>query len=273
MKKVHVVMSGGGAKGAFEVGVLKGLAEKGYEFEHSYGTSVGALNAAGLAYQGVAGLEVVWKNIKKKSDLLKFNWSNLFFMAADGIYNTKPLRKIIDTCCSGKSRIPATVTKVNIETGELVHGNSDESDFNSSVEASACIPVAMSPVDKIWVDGGVREITPLKKAIDNGAEKIVIILASPWDINPAEWELPKFPLFKSLKIGMRTIDVISHEVYVDDIWCCIRKNCDPMYKKIDLEVYAPKKLLIDTLEFDPKKIREAINQGYFSAMEGPIKLD
>lgn len=71
---VGLILSGGGARGAYQVGVLKAVAELTPSRCHSpfriiCGTSAGAINAASLASNahrfrmGVRGLEIVWRNL------------------------------------------------------------------------------------------------------------------------------------------------------------------------------------------------------------------
>jgi predicted acylesterase/phospholipase RssA len=74
--KVAIVLSGGGAKGSFEVGAVRYLYNQGVRPDILCGTSVGALNAAKLAEgeggpaQGLAGLENIWLNLlKRNSDM------------------------------------------------------------------------------------------------------------------------------------------------------------------------------------------------------------
>jgi NTE family protein len=263
-----------GAKGAFQVGVLQYLLEQGLRVDAAYGTSVGALNIIGLAFQGIDGLVAIWKNIHKKSDIIKFNWSNLW-LCADGIYNTKPLAKIIDRHVVGKPTIDATVCAVNLETGMILHDtvkrdHTIHSQFKKSVLASASIPFAMSPVDNVWVDGGVREITPLKQAIEDGAEKIVVILASPLSEDPEIQTVSKSSFLKMFKVGLRTIDIMSHEVFVNDIRQCLKKNNKPGYRTIEVEVYAPNRLVLNTYDFDDEKIKQGMEQGYLLAQKGSI---
>jgi len=72
--KIGLILSGGGARAAYQVGVLRGIAsilprETANPFDIISGTSAGALNAAALACHaqrlrtGVRLLEYVWKNI------------------------------------------------------------------------------------------------------------------------------------------------------------------------------------------------------------------
>ena len=65
--KLAIVLSGGGAKGAFQVGVLDALINKhGVNPAIVVGTSTGAIQALGVAQQDVAGLVDVWMGLKGK---------------------------------------------------------------------------------------------------------------------------------------------------------------------------------------------------------------
>jgi len=70
-----LVLSGGGSKGAFEVGVIKALYEQGYTYDIFAGTSVGALNSAILAqHDDFKKLEDLWLNkIKSNKNIWKHN--------------------------------------------------------------------------------------------------------------------------------------------------------------------------------------------------------
>jgi predicted acylesterase/phospholipase RssA len=64
-KRVGLVLGGGGAKGAYQIGVWKALREKGFaKFDVIAGTSVGALNGALVANGDVAAAERVWREIE-----------------------------------------------------------------------------------------------------------------------------------------------------------------------------------------------------------------
>jgi NTE family protein len=72
--KVGLVLSGGGAKGAYQVGVLKALRELGTRIDAVSGASIGALNGAILASSpsleaGVERLEELWSTLAERSPL------------------------------------------------------------------------------------------------------------------------------------------------------------------------------------------------------------
>jgi NTE family protein len=78
-ERIAIVMSGGGSKGAFQVGALKRLYEAGIRPQIVCGTSVGALNGAKLA-EGtptvIEELETLWRSLQKNADVL--TWSPTF---------------------------------------------------------------------------------------------------------------------------------------------------------------------------------------------------
>lgn len=119
-KKVGLVLSGGGARAAYQVGVLKAIIrliphDSANPFQIISGTSAGAINAVALASyaghyrQGIRRLEHIWKNFSCdqifKSDFLSvFKWSttfllNTFFGYKSGepvsLLNNAPLRQLL----------------------------------------------------------------------------------------------------------------------------------------------------------------------------------
>lgn len=80
--KTGLVLSGGGAKGAYHVGVVKALAEYGIQADIIAGASIGALNGSLLAashsmQQGYERLNEVWQQLSQQSPL-QFQSKNVF---------------------------------------------------------------------------------------------------------------------------------------------------------------------------------------------------
>ena len=276
--KVAYVLSGGGAKGSFQVGVMKQLAERGIKPDVIYGTSVGAINAAGFAYAGIDGLEQQWLGIvgpkwympwTPSPDVLGFNWGILFFGWADAIYNTKPLRQHLLAQCAGTPICEAIACSTNLNDSSIRYVsnmNTSLSDFVDGVESSGTIPGMMSPVGP-WVDGGVRKVLPIEKALaDGGFDKIYVINCNPLtELNPDTYDVTKqFPLFKFLNVAYRSIDgVMEQEIQAGNIDIMRRTS-------VPLEIYAPSIVPCSTLDFDPVKIRTNIQMGYTAA---PVTLE
>ena len=64
-----LVLGGGGAKGAYETGVIAALRELGIRAGSVYGTSIGALNAAMYAQGAFDEAEALWETLRL-SDLI-----------------------------------------------------------------------------------------------------------------------------------------------------------------------------------------------------------
>ncbi len=62
MKSYGLVLSGGGAKGSYEIGVWKALQELGIPIKAITGTSIGALNGAMLVQGDEDLCELAWTN-------------------------------------------------------------------------------------------------------------------------------------------------------------------------------------------------------------------
>lgn len=272
--KTVVVLSGGGAKGSMQFGFLKRLVEEGLKPEAIYGTSVGNLNAFGYSYLGISGLEAFWARIKSKSSVFKLSWLGpikallglVFKTSWPGLHHAAPLRKLAEEVIKDRQpSIPCFSCVVNIDSGETSYGQGGQPDYVDYVVASASIPALCEPVNRM-VDGGIREQSPLKKAIEDGAEKIVVILCNPWRENPDPGS-PK----NWWDILIRTTDIMSHEIFMDDIKTClwVNEHLSSGKRKVEIEVYAPDELVIDSLDFVQEKIQPAIAYGYEQAKKGP----
>jgi predicted acylesterase/phospholipase RssA len=68
-----LVISGGGDKGAFAVGAIEVLAQRGYRYDIISGTSTGALIAPLVAIDDIDELVKIYTTSKKR-DIIRFNW-------------------------------------------------------------------------------------------------------------------------------------------------------------------------------------------------------
>lgn len=80
--KTGLVLSGGGAKGAYQAGVVRALAESGMRIDAISGASIGALNGAVLAcsasvHQGAENLSALWIELSEESPI-EFDKEKIF---------------------------------------------------------------------------------------------------------------------------------------------------------------------------------------------------
>ena len=89
-KEYGIVLEGGGAKGAYQIGAWKALVEAGVKINAVAGTSVGALNGALICMGDVDKAEKIWRDIKY-SNVMDVNdvWM------ADAMAKERSLREII----------------------------------------------------------------------------------------------------------------------------------------------------------------------------------
>jgi len=277
--KTAFVLSGGGAKGSFQVGALKYLCkEKGIVPDVVIGISTGSLQGLAVAQQDLDALEQVWLNIKKDSDIYTksvLNYGKCLLGIRNGVYEFDGLRKILSRFFNKdklmQSPIDFYVGKVSLQKTDIVYVNKKDM-VMEDVLSSCTIPVFFSTVDRSglqWVDGGVRDIVPLKKAIDLNVDVIYVFLCSPKRANVV---CKKYK--NVVEVLERVLDILLNEIYVNDIDTATKINemIDRFgsfnnYKKIDIKVIEPDFDITDSLDFDPSNIRRGIQHGYRKAEE------
>ncbi len=206
--KIGLVLSGGGARGAAHVGVLKVVEELQIPIDYIAGTSMGAiiggLYASGLSPQEIeqALADIDWLDVltdsPKRKDLSfrrKREDEEFLVRSAIGFNNgelelpqgllqgqklllllkslTLPVVKTEDF---DELRIPFRALATDISTGRAVVLNSG--DLALAMRASASIPSAFAPVEidgKLLVDGGVSNNLPVQIVKEMGAERLIVV--------------------------------------------------------------------------------------------------
>ena len=67
MKPYGLILAGGGAKGAYQIGAWKAMRELNIEFEAIAGASVGAINGAMIAQGDFDDAYELWSNVEVSS--------------------------------------------------------------------------------------------------------------------------------------------------------------------------------------------------------------
>lgn len=189
-----LILSGGGARGAYEVGVAKALLERGFHFDYVFGTSVGAINAVGIAQGSIAQLEKLWTTTRVR-ELFRFpNASHLrrmIFGQRLGFLDATPLEQILrreinlEKLKASKTRAGFITTDLcSLET-RLITSDEIESkeDLVDILMASSALPLLFPPRqirgEGLWIDGGLVRNTPIHYAIRLGAREIFAVLVEP----------------------------------------------------------------------------------------------
>lgn len=228
-KKIALILSGGGAKGAFQAAAEKYAREvKGYHWDIIAGVSVGALNGAMLSMQKFDRLWQIWNTISDDQVLTGgFNlWSVIkLFFGAKSFYGNKPLHRLLKQELEIEKFVTdLRVGSVSLVTGEYVEFTKDSPHFAEVILASTVMPVIWTPVDispeyRSMVDGGVRNISPIGDVLDSDPDEIVIINCGAEAIDPLAGA-PK----NVTEIGSRTLDIMLNELFVSDMNEFVRTN-------------------------------------------------
>jgi NTE family protein len=287
-----LVLSGGGANGEYQVGALQHvIGELGVKYDAFCGVSVGALNGAYLAQfghdlerKGVEMLESLWDQIDDDAIFKKW-WGGVLgnlpgILFKDSVYNTEPIRKMTRRHLDS-GRLKASGKKLRVGavawgSGEYRSWTENDSDIEEGVMASSAFPIFFEDVmarGVLWADGGLRNITPLKSAIELGATRIDVIRCASGNIEAAERKRGKLSKIQ------RMIEILLDEVERGDLArahdindFCSHKGGEASVngkerRFIDIRVLAPKSSLGDSLDFDPVKNRNNRNRGYRDASE------
>jgi len=182
-----LVLSGGGSHGAYQVGVLRAIAESGsVDYKLLCGVSVGALNAAFLAQYPLGRLTTAagelakfWRSIDTKAIYRTRTLGVLSALWNPSVFDSRPLQRLVRGMFDEK-KIADSGKLLRIgcccwETGEYRAVNEHTEPLVEWILASSSYPVFFLPIriDGLnWSDGGLRNVTPIADAFEVGATEI-----------------------------------------------------------------------------------------------------
>lgn len=245
-----LVLEGGGAKGAYQVGSYFALMELGYKFEMISGTSIGAINGAFIAMGEPEKCANIWKTLsltdfpvedesltnfdevgnskfKDPSDIIEIAMLKFSSFIKQKQISVEPLKRLvndyIDEDKIRKSNMDFGLVTINISDKrgeELTLKDIPYGKLNNYLIASAYFPFfQLEQIDgKFYLDGGFYNNIPFEMVVEKGLTPI-IIRTNPNDI------MDRFPE--------------------------------------DAIVIAPRKKYTTAMNFDPVQAEEIMRIGYF----------
>jgi NTE family protein len=195
------VLGGGASLGAMQAGMVRALYESGITPDLLVGTSAGALNAAFLASRPptVATAEElahVWRGLHRE-DIFPINARTVIGGLAnhrDHLVPDTGMRRLagrhLQFTRLEHAAIPVHLVAFDLASGEEVCLS--DGPALEAVLAAAAIPGVLPPVrrgDRLLVDGGVVNNTPISHAVELGAERIYVLTTD----DPQARSLPDGP--------------------------------------------------------------------------------
>lgn len=186
MIKGALVLEGGALRSVFGAGVLDVFLENKLQFEYVLGISAGALNAGNYVSGQMgrtASININYANDSRYIGITQFikkgSIFNLDFLFDEPVGDWVPYDEYAFTHTKQKFIIGAT----NCLTGKQVFFEKHTyKELTEVLAASSTLPVLSKTtfIDGIpYIDGGVSNAIPFTKAIQDGYQKIVIVLTRP----------------------------------------------------------------------------------------------
>jgi NTE family protein len=208
-----LVLAGGGIRGAVQIGMLQVLAEHDFVPDRIYGSSVGAINGAAFAgdptREGVERMTETWLSLTRDAvypqGRLHGPW--MYFQQRDSVSANSGLRKIVEDGITYE-RLEDAVVPVEVVATSLTDGREHWFTYGpvpEAVLASAAIPAIFPPVEidgDRYIDGGVVDNVPIRRAIESGATRIVVLLCTPPVYAPAPTKRPVEAILNALLISI-----------------------------------------------------------------------
>lgn len=198
MGKLGLVLSGGGSKGAYEIGACFALKKLHKKVDIVTGTSIGAVNGVFVVQKDLKGALRVWRSIsfknlfdedaftsKQDDNLAKIYAEYAKNFINDGGLDVYKLKKLFD-----KAFKPYRFFNSNIDYGIVTYNLSlnrpviklkkdltPENTRDYVIASASCYPAFKPyPIDgQLYIDGGYYDNLPINLAIDMGADEIIAV--------------------------------------------------------------------------------------------------
>ena len=287
--KRALVLSGGGAKGAFSGGVVEYLTkEKKIKWDIVIGTSTGSLLSPLSSIGKIDRLKEAYTSVtnksifniepfNKKGKIRLFNALWRVLQKKTSLGETNNLKKLIKTIITEDDfneikkekkeiiSVVSNMTKFKIEYKSTKTETYE--DFCKWLLVSSSVPLLFEVANDNgddYLDGGILEPVPIQKAIDLGATEIDVIILS----SKVNSDYPK--LNNIFDVIMRTIDFMNKEITKDDI---IIGKLNGESEEVKINIYrTPISLTKNSIIFNKKEMLKWWLMGYnFAKSQNDVK--
>ena len=267
--KTAVVLSGGGAKGSYQLGVWKALRELHIKYDIVTGTSIGAINGVLMCENSYFKAKRIWRKLNleyifnelpksnKDIDILKLFGGNFI---KNGGMDIKKIETIIENAVNKRkfynSKIDFGLITYNFTTKKPLILSKDKIPSDKLTDylmaSATCFPAfKMKEIDgDKYIDGGYYDNLPIELAIKLGAEFLIIVdLGAPGFKKKANKQInsiiikPKNSISFFLNFDEKTAKINAKYGYNDTL---------KAFKKLDGNKFTFKKNTISTYYLNNK---------------------
>lgn len=273
MYRAGLVLEGGGMKGIYTAGVLDLFLDKNLEFSSVYGVSAGACHLCSyLSKQRGRAKDISLDYLDSKyycGVRSLVTTGNLFNV--DMCYHTIPDYLYPfdhETYMQYKGKAYSVVTNVETGQAEYLRLKDMRTDI-IKVQASASLPLVSNLVKidgKLYLDGGMSDSIPIRKAIVDGNRKNVVVMTKEVGYRRKPLDKKQLALIKVRYVKYpRMVELMEHrhEAYNE----CL-DYIESLEKKGQIFVIRPQKpSKVARIEHDRSKMEDLYQQGYEETAE------
>lgn len=184
INKCALVLEGGGLRGAYTAGALTWFIDNNIEFDYSYGISTGAIylcnylmkskeNLLYFSTDGIADKRYMYlPAILRSGKIVDYDYLFNHIMEEENHYDLSPLKDCKSNAYYGL---------YDLQLGKTVYYPIQEININL-LKASTTLPILGKIVKengRELFDGGITDMIPIERAIEDGCNKFVVIATKP----------------------------------------------------------------------------------------------
>ena len=271
--KTGIVLEGGALRAIFTSGVCDGLLEGRVMPDYLIGVSAGiAYGVSYLSRQPRRNLEVVTTYAPDRRYMGMHNLAdkhNRCYFGLKFAYDTIPNQLVpfdYDAFEAYPGQVEAVVT--NLDTGKAEYLEVPRQDRQSVVLQATCAMPLMFPIyhldGKPFLDGGVADSIPWQRALDQGCDRVLVVLSRPRDYVRKPDKL--IPLIRKTYR-----DYPNFVRAMEDRAAVYNRSREELFAREargELLVIAPDSTLgVSRIERDPNKLRLLWAKGYQQAVD------
>ncbi len=264
--KIGLVLEGGGMRGIYTIGVLDCLMDEKFRADYVIGVSAGACNGSsyvsgqkGRAYRTNTEYIADSRYLGMKNYLTT---KSLFGM--DFLFDEIPNKLIpFDYDAFFNSPCEFVMGVTDVVTGRAKYfDKSHVEPKNILLRASSSIPV-FAPIVEYqggkYLDGGVADSIPVKKALEDGCDKVIVVLTREHGFikTPEKFRSVYKRMYKEYPLMIEALDR-RHEQYNESL--AFIKQLEQEGKAVVIAPNAP--LPVSRFEKNPEKMKAVWKIGY-----------